>query len=153
MKPPQNQTTRPQFRLQLEPDPSPTLLYLYIMGRKAKPTAQLDLETLPDIVAPIFQQAQFSLANHRKNVVALHKIHEQAAQVTETLAKGKTIQLVGEAAFNKAFIGMLNRVLPVKKGVSQADKVVKFIATFVRYTSEKGGSQLPTAQKRLTDGY
>lgn len=107
------------------------------MVRQAK-AAQLDITQLDELIGPIFQQAQFTLANHRKNVVSLHTIHVQAAQVTETLAKGKGIQLTGEAMFNKAFVGMINRALPVKKGVSQADKVVKFVAAFVRYTSEKG---------------
>lgn len=100
----------------------------------------MDIEELPELIAPIFQQAQFSLANHRKNVVSLHKLHEQAAQITQTLGKGKGIQLTGEAAFSKAFISMVNRILPIKKGVSQADKSVKFVAAFVRYTSEKGES-------------
>ncbi|KAG8932901.1 hypothetical protein FRC01_011776 [Tulasnella sp. 417] len=106
------------------------------MVRKPKETT-IDIEELSERLAPIFQQAQFSLANHRKNVVSLHQIHEQAAQVTESLGKGKGIQLTGEAAFNKAFISMVNRILPIKKGVSQADKSIKFVAAFVRYTSEK----------------
>lgn len=100
----------------------------------------IDVSALDEHIGPIFQQAQFTLANHRKNVVSLHKIHVHAAQVTETLAKGKGIQLTGEASFNKAFVGMLNKVLPVKRGVSQADKVVKFAAAYVRYSTEKGES-------------
>ncbi|KAG8963687.1 hypothetical protein FRC00_005396 [Tulasnella sp. 408] len=110
------------------------------MVRKPKDTA-IDIEELPELIAPIFQQAQFSLANHRKNVVSLHKLHEQAAQVTQTLGKGKGLQLTGEAAFNKAFISMVNRILPIKKGVSQADKSIKFVAAFVRYTSEKAAEE------------
>lgn len=105
------------------------------MVRQPK-SAALNLDNLADSVAPIFQQAQFSLANHRKNVVALHKIHEQAAEITE--AKGKNVQLTGEAAFNKCFQAMVNHALPLKKGVSQGDKVIKFAAAFVRYSSEKG---------------
>ncbi|KAG9019330.1 hypothetical protein FRB90_003736, partial [Tulasnella sp. 427] len=107
---------------------------LHLLG--LSPTER-DIEELPELLAPIFQQAQLSLANHRKNVVSLHKIHEQAAQVTQALAKGKGVQLIGEAAFTKAFIAMVNRILPIKKGVSQADKSIKFVAAFVRYTSEK----------------
>lgn len=109
------------------------------MVRKAKEST-IDIEELPELIPPIFQQAQLSLANHRKNVVSLHKLHEQAAQITQTLGKGKGIQLTGEAAFSKAFISMVNRILPIKKGVSQADKSIKFVAAFVRYTSEKGES-------------
>lgn len=108
------------------------------MGRKAKPTAALDINTLPELFAPIFHQAQFSSANHRKNVVALHKIHVQAAEVTKPVEDGPGIQLIGEGAFNKTFVSMLNHILPMKKGVTQADKLVKFVAAFLRYTSEKG---------------
>ncbi|KAG8927529.1 hypothetical protein FRC02_008084, partial [Tulasnella sp. 418] len=100
-----------------------------------EPSIQLD--DLPALVAPIFQQAQFSLANHKKNIVSLHKPHAQASQITETLPKGKGVQLNGEAAFNKVFMDMVNRVLPLKKGVTQADKIVKFVASFVKYTTEK----------------
>ncbi|KAG8972407.1 hypothetical protein FRC05_010118 [Tulasnella sp. 425] len=110
------------------------------MVRKAKEST-IDIEELPELIAPIFQQAQLSLANHRKNVVSLHKLHEQAAQITQTLGKGKGIQLTGEAAFSKAFISMVNRILPIKKGVSQADKSIKFVAAFVRYTSEKAAEE------------
>ncbi|KIO22870.1 hypothetical protein M407DRAFT_15642 [Tulasnella calospora MUT 4182] len=105
------------------------------------PTAYTPGVELPELIAPIFQQAQFSLANHRKNVVSLHKVHEQAAQITQSLGKGKGLQLTGEAAFNKAFISMVNRILPIKKGVSQADKSIKFVAAFVRYTSEKAAAE------------
>ncbi|KAG8985209.1 hypothetical protein FRB93_006052 [Tulasnella sp. JGI-2019a] len=104
---------------------------------RAPRAAALELTSLDELIAPIFQQAQFTLANHRKNVVSLHRIHVQAAEITETLPKGRGIQLTGEAAFNKSFIGMVNKVLPVKRGVSQADKAVKFVAAFVRYATEK----------------
>jgi len=97
-----------------------------------------DLENLHESIYPIFTQVQLTLANHRKNVVSLHKIHNQAAEVTEVLPRNKGIQLTGESAFNKVFVDMLNRVLPVKKGVAQADKVIKFVAHFVKYTAERG---------------
>ena len=48
-------------------------------------------------------------------------------------------KLVGEKAFNSLFIDMINRVLPIKKGVSVADRVVKFVASYVTYVTEQGG--------------
>ncbi|KAG8843652.1 hypothetical protein FRB96_003876 [Tulasnella sp. 330] len=114
-----------------------TLNHTSIAMVRAPKAAQLELASIEELIAPIFQQAQFTLANHRKNVVSLHKIHVEAAQITETLSKGRGIQLIGEAAFNKAFIGMINKALPVKRGVSQADKAIKFVAAFVRYATEK----------------
>lgn len=94
------------------------------------------LETLPTLVPPIFEQAQHSTANHRKNVVALHKIHQAAASITED--RGKGVKPIGEKAFCAAFLGMVNRVLPVKKGVSVAERVVKFVAAYAKFLSDQG---------------
>jgi condensin complex subunit 3 len=33
---------------------------------------------------------------------------------------------------------MVNRVLPIKKGVAVADRVVKFVASYVAYSTEQG---------------
>lgn len=97
-------------------------------------------DTLPTALPPIFEQVQHTTANHRKNVVALRKIQEACATVTEKTPKGT--KLVGEKAFNTLFMEMVNRVLPIKKGVSVADRVVKFIATYVSYATEQGESHL-----------
>lgn len=94
-------------------------------------------DALPSALPPIFDQAQNTTANHRKNIVQLRKIHETCANITEETPKG--IRLIGERAFNNAFVGMVNRVLPVKKGVAVADRVVKFVASYVAYTTENGG--------------
>jgi condensin complex subunit 3 len=96
-------------------------------------------DTLPTALPPIFDQVQNTTANHRKNIVALRKIQETCASVTERNGKGQK-KLIGEKAFNTAFIDMVNRVLPVKKGVGQADRVVKFVAGFVGYATELGTS-------------
>ncbi|KZT57283.1 putative mitotic chromosome condensation-related protein [Calocera cornea HHB12733] len=99
------------------------------------------LPQLPDLQAtlpPIFAQSQHNTANHRKNVVALHKIHLQCAAVTQTLPNGKGIKLTGEKAFNDAFSAMVDKILEVKRGIMQADRVVKFTASFIAFLSEKG---------------
>jgi condensin complex subunit 3 len=94
------------------------------------------LETIPSQLAPIFDQVQHTTANHRKNLVSLRKIQEQCSSVTEPTPKG--LKLVGEKAFNTIFIEMVNRILGVKKGVSVADRVVKFVASYVAYATEQG---------------
>jgi condensin complex subunit 3 len=94
------------------------------------------LESVPILLQPIFQQVQETVANHRKNHVSLRKIHEQCASITEPTAKG--LKLVGEKAFNTAFISMVNCILGVKKGVAVADRVVKFVAGYVAYVTEQG---------------
>ncbi|PWZ02560.1 ARM repeat-containing protein [Testicularia cyperi] len=86
-------------------------------------------------IPPHFQQAQHSLANHRKNIVSLHRIHLKAATVTEKTPKGT--RLVGEKAFNEVFFGCLDRVLPIKKGVANADRICKFVAAYATYAQEQ----------------
>lgn len=94
------------------------------------------LDSLPMLLPPIFEQAQHTTANHRKNHVSLRKIQEQCSTITEITPRG--MKLVGEKAFNVAFIDMVNRIVGVKKGVTVADRVVKFIASYVAYTTEQG---------------
>jgi condensin complex subunit 3 len=100
------------------------------------PRSSLVLDTLHANMATIFDQAQLSLANHRKNSVALYKLHLKAGAFTQT-RNGK-IKLVGEHAFGDSFLGMVNRVLPVKKGSTGPDRVVKFIGSYVKFVNEKG---------------
>ena len=44
----------------------------------------------------------------------------------------------GENEFNKEFVRNVNKILPVKKGQTTAERVVAFIATFVNYCRDKG---------------
>ncbi|EMD32178.1 hypothetical protein CERSUDRAFT_143953 [Gelatoporia subvermispora B] len=99
------------------------------------------LETLEETVPAIFDQAQLSLANHRKNCVALHKIHTQAAAVCRPAKDGTKLRLVGEKAFSNVFIDMLSRVLVVKKGNQAADRVIRFMGAYVKYALEKATSK------------
>ena len=97
------------------------------------------LEELYESVANIFEQAQASLANHKKNSVALFKIHAKAAEVTLPGKNGSSgVKLVGEKAFQEVVVDMVSRVLVVKKGPANADRVVKYVGGFVRYMNEKG---------------
>ncbi|KAF9476968.1 hypothetical protein BDN70DRAFT_811386 [Pholiota conissans] len=93
------------------------------------------LDDLYEGVANIFEQAQASLANHKKNCVALYKLHTKAAQVTQTSKNG--VKLVGEKAFLEVFLDMVSRVLLVKKGPVNADRVVKYVGAFVKFMNEK----------------
>jgi condensin complex subunit 3 len=73
-------------------------------------------------VAAIFSQAQTSVANHRKNCVALYKLHIKTAH----------------KEFIAVFLDMLSRVVVVKKGPPTVDRIVKFVAQYVRFANEKG---------------
>ena len=102
------------------------------------PKSTLNLEDLIESIANIFDQAQISLANHKKNCVALYKLHTKAAAVTQPRKDGNGPKLVGEKAFQDVFIDMVNRVLVVKKGPANADRIVKYIGSYVKFMNEKG---------------
>ncbi|KAK8850500.1 hypothetical protein IAR55_004418 [Kwoniella newhampshirensis] len=102
-------------------------------------------DTLPTLLPPIFDQVQQTTANHRKNIASLRKIQDQCSSITESSSKGT--KLVGEKAFNGLFVDMVNRVLPVKKGVSVADRVVKFVASYVVYSTEQDAASRPEGEE------
>ncbi|KAF6764231.1 nuclear condensing complex subunit [Ephemerocybe angulata] len=108
---------------------------------KAKaPEEAIDLETLHEAIATIFDQVQTSLANHKKNCVALYKLHLRAAAVsTQIQKKNGTVstKYTGERAFAESFLDMLNRILGMKKGPPAADRIVKFVGSYVQYSNEK----------------
>ncbi|KAG6907366.1 hypothetical protein DXG01_009187 [Tephrocybe rancida] len=106
------------------------------------------LNHLAESLAAIFDQAQLSLANHRKNCVTLFKLHHQAAAVTQVGKNGTLVRLVGERKFGDAFISMVNRVLVVKKGPATADRVVRFIGSYVKFLNEKAAAE---KEKALND--
>lgn len=82
---------------------------------------------------PHFQDAQHSLASHRKNTVSLFRLHAAAARVTEQTDRGT--RLVGEKVFNECFLQCLDRVLALKRGVSNADRTCKFVAAYIACAS------------------
>lgn len=98
------------------------------------------LKSLPQGVSETFEQAQVSTANHRKNCIRLHKLHVRAAStIVKAVDTEGSQKLTGETHFEDAFLNMVNRVLVVKKGVIVADRIVKFVGSYVKYMNEKGG--------------
>jgi condensin complex subunit 3 len=102
-------------------------------------TAASVREQVSTTIPRILDQAQISLANHQKNLVAFYKLHTEAAQYTETVRRGNGVKLIGERIFEQMVMQMLTRVLPLKKGVTQADRVVKFVGGYIKFINEKGG--------------
>ncbi|KII87912.1 hypothetical protein PLICRDRAFT_112070 [Plicaturopsis crispa FD-325 SS-3] len=109
------------------------------------------LDTLQDAIGSIFDQAQVSVANHRKNCVALYKLHTRANTVTKTIKNGASVKLVGEKAFGDAYLDMISRILPVKKGPAAADRVVKFIGAYMKFMNEKGVPKLAGSENKPQD--
>lgn len=95
------------------------------------PTTAISLDVIAETVPQYFQEAQHSLASHRKNAVALYRAHTHCFDFTEETARG--LKLIGEKTFNSAFFACLNRVLVLKKGLTQADRCLKFVASYATY--------------------
>lgn len=94
--------------------------------------------SVAEALPKIFDQVQTTTANHQKNAVALHKVHVEAAAFTELTHGGHSIKLTGERTFEDTFIDMLCRVVVLKKGVTQADRIVKFVGAYIHYLNLKG---------------
>jgi condensin complex subunit 3 len=117
------------------------------MPGKTSSRAQFNISDLAEAVPKIFDQAQISAANHHKNFVALHKLQTEAALQTEVAPRGKGTKLIGERAFGDVFLSMVTRILPVKKGATQADRMVKFVGGYTKFMNEKG--EFPEYKCRL----
>ncbi|CAA7267951.1 unnamed protein product [Cyclocybe aegerita] len=109
-------------------------------------TPQTPDETLVHAsVGHVFGQAAASVANHRKNFVALHKIHMELATCKEVVnKKGNKVKLIGEGIFEKVFLQMFLKVVSLKKGEPSADRVLKFVGGYIKFINEKAAeSQSP----------
>ncbi|KAG6887175.1 hypothetical protein C0992_000306, partial [Termitomyces sp. T32_za158] len=98
-------------------------------------------DNLVESIAAIFDQAQLSVTNHKKNCVALYKLHRQAAAVAHTGKNGAIVRRVGERKFGDVFTGMVNQVLVVKKGHATADRVVRFLGSYVQFMNQKAAAE------------
>ncbi|KAJ7746625.1 nuclear condensing complex subunit [Mycena metata] len=87
----------------------------------------------------IFDQVQTTTANHQKNFVALHKLHLEAAKKKELIVTkdGEEPKYIGEREFQTVFHTVLARVLPIKKGATAADRVVKFVGGYTKFINER----------------
>ncbi|KAI0363430.1 ARM repeat-containing protein [Pilatotrama ljubarskyi] len=103
----------------------------------ARAPAPFDLDSLNDALPQIFDQAQSTAASHQKNFVALYKLHSHAAAITQPVDNGKSLKLTGERAFEDLFHDMIIRVLPLKKGTTVADRIVKFTAGYTKFITDK----------------
>lgn len=94
------------------------------------------LTALANAVPTLFDQSQGSVASHRKNIALLYRLFTEVSSITEQLSDGSEV-LIGEKTFLTTIRSMVDRILDLKKGVTQADNILKFITAFVAYTLEK----------------
>ncbi|KAI7876242.1 hypothetical protein K492DRAFT_167295 [Lichtheimia hyalospora FSU 10163] len=95
------------------------------------------IDNLSTSVPQIFNDAQKPNATQRKHAVALRKIQEQCA-LNSPARKGLShdIDPEGEAKFNAEVIRNINKILNIRKREPHADRIVRFIATFMQYTQQ-----------------
>ena len=107
--------------------------------RTADPPAQPPSEfTLKELaVRRIFSQVSTSYANHRKNLVALYRIQDEYASQNVLFNRGNFMKLTGDRKFERLFQELLLTALRVKKGVTEGDRLVKFVAGYTRFLNEK----------------
>lgn len=84
-----------------------------------------DVLHLRRLMGSNFTDAQKTVASHRKIVAALKNYQDRAS--------GAGL----EDEFNRTFVRMVNRVLPVKKGEKCADRIIKLVESFVSFIQEK----------------
>ncbi|KAJ7287535.1 nuclear condensing complex subunit [Mycena rebaudengoi] len=94
-------------------------------------------ESLLGLLGTIFDQAQSSVANHRKNCVALYKIHVKATITIPADKSKKNTTAMDQSEFVEVFLDMVSRILGVKKGSATAERTVKFVAAYVQFINEK----------------
>jgi condensin complex subunit 3 len=117
-------------------------------------TMRLDpeiLETLHERIVEVFQGAQNESSSHKRRVKTLCKLHTQAAAFVEEGKQPGQPKRVGEKKFIGAFWKTVAHVLPVRKGVVEADRAVRLVGAFVQQlTTESGISILSIFYTKLT---
>jgi condensin complex subunit 3 len=110
-----------------------------------------NLETLHAQIVEILQGAQNESSLHKRRVKALCKLHAQAATHVEKGKQPGHVKRVGEKKFNEAFWKAIANVLPVRKGLVEADRVIRLVGAFVQQlTTESGIWLLNPCSMKLT---
>lgn len=112
----------------------------------------LDPETLHEQIVEVLQGAQNESSLHKRRVKVLCKLHAQSATLVEKGKQPGQVKRVGEKKFNESFWKTIANVLPVRKGVVEADRVVRLVGAFVQQlTTENGMRPLNATSTKLTD--
>lgn len=112
--------------------------------KKARKSHPIDDSAIQALAAPLgtlsdlFSAAQHNASQHRKLTNNAHALFLKCAKVTTPSEDGQSVRLSGEKLFGEAWRTMAVHALGVKKGVDQADKVVKFMAGFIGFAVEYG---------------
>lgn len=89
-------------------------------------------------VCRIFGAAQHTTASHRKHAVNLRQIHEQCCN-GGIKSKGRgDLEGFDEERFTQEIERCVIRLMGIKKTEAIGDRVVRFLGTFLKHSSEKG---------------
>ncbi|EFP74365.2 hypothetical protein PGT21_033556 [Puccinia graminis f. sp. tritici] len=98
------------------------------------------LTSLTNSILTLFNKSQHSLTSHRKLVNNLHSLFLSSTEIREQIENGdgtdKTIKLIGEKNFTEACYTVLDNIVSTKKGVVEADRVVRFFGAFCAFATE-----------------
>ena len=94
--------------------------------------------TLRTQICNAFRDAQRSAVGHRKLLVGLRKIQEACYYEPTRLGKPGR-QGFDEEGFNVEIARCVIRLMGVKRSEAVGDRVVRFLGSFLRHASEKGG--------------
>ncbi|KAM5448779.1 chromosome condensation complex Condensin, subunit G [Microsporum audouinii] len=126
--------------------PPATAPSVYIPEEPALPTTSASLRSN---VVDIFADAQRTITGHRKLAIKLRKIQEVCCGLRTTKVDGKKGSRLSEIHPDLAGGGLpekelnieicrcLLRVVPVKKAEGAADRVIKFLGTFLKAATDK----------------
>ncbi|OAV89055.1 hypothetical protein PTTG_08565 [Puccinia triticina 1-1 BBBD Race 1] len=120
----------------------------------AKPSKHENtLTSLTNSILTLFNKSQHALTSHRKLVNNLHSLFLSSTEVREQIESeggaDKTIKLIGEKNFTEACYTVLDNLVTTKKGVVEADRVVRFFGAFCAFATEhdphkESADQTPT---------
>lgn len=126
------------FDLTYAPDLSLFLYFQHILYY-AMPQRATALESLSTNVAQVFEDAQKPNANQRKNAIAMRKIQTQICLNSPIRDdQAHDINFEKEELFINEFIRNVNKILMIRRREPHADRVTRFIATFVQYSQQQG---------------
>ncbi|KAJ4346878.1 chromosome condensation complex Condensin, subunit G [Didymosphaeria variabile] len=91
-------------------------------------------------IVQIFNDAQNTTATQRKLQTMLRKVQERCSfeQPESKKKKAQQEEQFDEQDFNNEVVRCVLRILNVKKGIQEGDRVIKFLGMFLKNASEKG---------------
>jgi condensin complex subunit 3 len=95
--------------------------------------------SLREAICSVFSDAQRGAATQRKSVVTLRKVQEACCYESAKPRKNALDQDYDETEFNEEVGRCGLRILGIRKAEPIGDRLIKFLVSFLKHSSEKGG--------------